>query len=396
MPDWLSAPVAIAGGGLAGLALAQACGRRGVPWVLVERAPALREVGSAILLGMNAYRVLADLGVETIVEARAVEVEHAELRDRRGRLLVSIPLGRLSREWGLKTLVCRRSVVQLALAAGLPAANVRLGWEVRSIRESAAGAEVENTAGETLVTPLAVGCDGIRGVCRSYVTSKTSPVYSGSVCWRGLVDSADTSFVPMHTMVERLGPGMRFGVAWNEPGRLGWYLTRTAPAGGHDDPRDLPARLASLVKDWEPGVGRLIESTPAHAILRTDLADLPTPRRLHRGPVVVIGDAAHAMLPNLGQGGASAMEDAVNLARHLAESPTRELALTRHGLDRRSRVRFKQLLSRGYGLFHQRPDEWQCAGRDLVLRWLPNGLTGRAYRRWVAGSSPPVARLRDR
>ncbi len=386
MPDWLTAPLAIAGGGIAGLALARACGGRGLPWVLVERAPVLREVGSAILLGMNAYRVLAELGVAGLVESRAVEVEHAELRDWRGRLLVTVPLGQLSREWGLKTLVCRRSVVQLALAAGLPAANVRLGWEVRSVRERADGAILENTAGDTIRTPLAVGCDGIRGVCRSYVTSRTEPVYSGSVCWRGLVESTDTAFVPFHTMVERLGPGMRFGVAWNEPGRLGWYLTRTAPAGGHDDPPGLPERVASLVREWQPEVGRLIEATPASAILRTDLADLPTPRRLHRGGVLVLGDAAHAMLPNLGQGGASALEDAVNLARHLSESPTREAALVRHTRDRRGRVRFKQLLSRGYGIVHQRPDRWQCVVRDFVLRYLPAGVTGRAYRRWVAGA----------
>lgn len=385
-PRWLSAPLLIAGGGIAGLALARACQLRDIPAVVAERAPVLREVGSAILLGMNAYRVLAELGIAGIVETHAVEVEQAELRDWRGRLLVSIPLGRLSREWGLKTLVCRRSTLQLALASGLSPACLRLGWEVRSVRDDSGQVVLENVRGETLSGQLAAGCDGIRGVCRQYVTSRTEPVYSGSICWRGIVATDDTSFVPAHTMVERLGPGMRFGVAWNDPGRLGWYLTRTGPAGGHDERRDLPARLAWLVRDWQPGVSRIIASTPAEAILRTDLADLPAPRRLHRGGLIVLGDAAHAMLPNLGQGGASALEDATNLVRHLVESPDRASALARHQQDRWRRVRFKQLLSRGYGIFHQRPDRWQCAVRDVVLRCLPTGLTGRAYRRWVAGS----------
>ncbi|WP_029629751.1 FAD-dependent monooxygenase [Zavarzinella formosa] len=376
----------IAGGGIAGLALAHACRNRGIPAVVVERAPVLREVGSAILLGMNAYRVLQELGISAVVESHAVEVEQAELRDWRGRLLISIPLGRLSREWGLKTLVCRRSTLQMALASGLSPDQLLLGWEVRCLRNLSRHVVVENTNREILTTDLVAGCDGIRGVCRQYVTSDTEPIYSGSICWRGIVATDDTSFVPVHTMVERLGPGMRFGVAWNESGRLGWYLTKTGPAGGHDERHNLPERLASLVGDWQPEVGRVIASTPADAILRTDLMDLSTPRRLHRGGIMLLGDAAHAMLPNLGQGGASALEDATNLARHLAEAPNRETALIWHEQDRWRRVRFKQFLSRGYGIFNQRPERWQCSVRDFVLRCLPNGITGRAYRHWVAGS----------
>ena len=392
MPDWLTSPIVIAGAGLAGLALARVCERRGLPWVIVERAPELREVGSAILLGMNAYRALCALGVAGEVERHAVHVETAELRDRHGRLLVSIPLGDLSRQWGLKTLVCRRSVLQSALVGGLPPAMVRLGWEVADVVESPAGCVLRSVAGDQIETPLMAACDGIRGHCRHIVTRHQTPVYSGSVCWRGLVDSTDTSFVPMHVMAERLGPGMRFGVAWNEPGKLGWYLTRTGPAGGHDERNGLPARLATLVNDWQPEVGRLIESTPAEAILRTDLCDLPAPRRLHRGGVVLLGDAAHAMLPNLGQGGASALEDAVNLAWHLERARDRETALRNHGWDRWRRVRQKQLLSRAYGLFHQRPSAWQCGVRDMMLRMLPRGIAGRAYRRWVAGADATFQR----
>ena len=385
MADWLREPVLIAGAGIAGLALAQECRSRGIAFHVFERAPELREVGSAILLGMNAYRVLRELKVAELVEQHASEVETAELRDSRGGLLVSIPLGRLSREWGLKTLVCRRSTVQSALVAKLPVSSLSLNWEIERIRETPKGAELRNTRGETAESSLVAACDGIHGQCRQMVFSRTTPIYSGSVCWRGLVDCSDTAFVPTHTMVERLGPGMRFGVAWHEPGKLGWYLTRFGPSGGHDNREGLPERLANYVMTWQPQVGELIRSTPAEAIVRTDLCDLRTPRRMHRGNIVLLGDAAHAMLPNLGQGGASALEDAANLARQLECSSSREAALHEYSRERWRRVVLKQWLSRGYGFWHQRPSKWQCAIRDFIMRRLPMGLTAYTYRRFVAG-----------
>jgi 2-polyprenyl-6-methoxyphenol hydroxylase-like FAD-dependent oxidoreductase len=162
------------------------------------------------------------------------------------------------------------------------------------------------------------------------------PLYAGYTCWRGVTAEGGP---PVEETSETWGPGRRFGLVPIDRGRIYWFATLNAPAGGRDEPGKARARLEALFAGWHPPVAEILAATPEEAILRNDILHrLPAPRWIE-GHVALLGDAAHPMTPNLGQGACQAIEDAVILADCLAaESADPARALRNYELRRKPRA----------------------------------------------------------
>ena len=172
-------------------------------------------------------------------------------------------------------------------------------------------------------TELLLGADGLRSAVRAQTTGPLEPVYSGYTSWRGT--TPDGSVPPPQHMSESWGHGGRFGIVEIGFGELYWFAVANAPPQGRDV--DVKADLLRRFGDWHSPIRGFLEATPVERILRTDISDRDPITRWHEGRVVLLGDVAHPMTPNLGQGAGQAIEDAVALDASLAAYDDVEVAL---------------------------------------------------------------------
>ncbi len=188
--------------------------------------------------------------------------------------------------------------------------------------------------GEESQADLLIGADGIHSRVREQLTGKLALRYSGYTAWRGIAPTPDKAFQSGETW----GKGRRFGLVPLSGEKVYWFATDNRPEGETDDPARRQAELLELFAGWHYPVPELIGTTPRGDILRNDIFDLPPLKKWSVGRVTLLGDAAHAMTPNLGQGACQAIEDAVTLAGCLTRFEEVSEALARYEALRRPRT----------------------------------------------------------
>ncbi|UGT60855.1 FAD-dependent monooxygenase [Nocardia asteroides] len=347
--------VLIAGGGIGGLATALAVLRAGKWPVVLERAAEQAVVGSGLSLWPNAIRALDALGVGAQVRARAVPDASGGIRDAAGRPLLRVDARVLKERFG-EPIVVHRAELMAILREALPAGVLRTGVGVAAADESG---RVVTTAGERSAE-LVVGADGIRSVVRRAVAGEVEPRYAGYTAWRAVV----TPSVPVTEFGESWGRGQRFGFAALAGGRVYCFATANAPAAAPDGGL---AELRERFADWHDPIPALLAAADPAELLRHDIYDLPALPRFTAGRIALVGDAAHAMTPDLGQGACQALEDAVTLGAVLAGDGD----LRRYDALRRPRTQRIGTGARRMGQAGQLSARPLVALRNAVMRRTP-------------------------
>lgn len=328
----MSRTVVVAGAGIAGLTAALALANCGFRVICIEKSAALADIGAGIQLSPNATRILLDLGLGDVLASRIVSPTEIRIASGpSGREIVRIPLGESAAfRYGAPYWVIHRGALQAALLEAVervPDIELRPGEQVEDWATHAKGlsAVIRRGLKRYQETALAlVGADGVWSATRTLLKSPAQPRFGGRVAWRGM---ADTTLLPRdfaapcvrlwmgadaHLVAYPMKDARRVNVvavagdSWNRPG---W----SEPA----KPADVAARFA--YREWSATPRMLIGAVEEWT--RWALFEVPVPAALASGPVALIGDAAHAMLPFLAQGACMAIEDAVVLARCLADSP---------------------------------------------------------------------------
>ena len=296
----------VVGAGIGGLAAGAALQHRGWEVTVVERAAALVAVGAGLALAPTALKALAVIGGGDRVRTRSALQGEAGIRRPDGRWISQTSAEAAEARYGDPTFVLHRAALVELLASALTPGTLRLGVEVTAV-DAAAGRIT--AGGEDLTADLVVAADGINSqIRRALVPSHPGPVYAGATSWRMVVPPPPPDGV---LAGEIWGRGQVFGIAPLGDGRVYCYAAAVTPAGGRAP--DERAEVLRLFGSWNPPVPQLVAG--AETVLRTDLRCLDTPlRRFHYGRVALLGDAAHAMTPHLGQGACQAIEDAVVLA----------------------------------------------------------------------------------
>ncbi|MFC4531176.1 FAD-dependent oxidoreductase [Sphaerisporangium dianthi] len=339
----------VIGGGIGGLTAAAALSLRGWSVTVCERAPSIEPVGSGLAIAPNALRALDTIGVGGKVRELSAIQGEAGVRTADGRWLLRTSAEAALARFGEPTVVLLRATLVDLLASRLPSGALRLGTTVHAVDPRTGRV---STSGGDLPADLVVAADGIdSAVRRSLFPGHPGTAHSGVTSWRLLVDPSQDETRGS----ESWGRGRVFGVVPMAGGLVYCYATvpvhpavtsrgmDRAEAGGPADGGDRAAnaevrgrgarhheeregqgggRKADLMRlfgDWHDPIPRLIEASREESILRHDIFCLAAPLpAFHSGKVALLGDAAHAMTPNLGQGACQAIEDAVVLA-HLAD-----------------------------------------------------------------------------
>jgi 2-polyprenyl-6-methoxyphenol hydroxylase-like FAD-dependent oxidoreductase len=322
----------VIGAGVAGLATAIALRRAGRDVLVLERAPELREIGAGISLWPNAVKALRRLGVGDAVEAAGAPAHDSAFRSWRGAQLGASITSRLEERFGAPLVLVHRARLQDAMRRALDQDTVRLGAECAALDQNGDTVAVRLVGGGVERGAVAIGADGLHSRVRTALAHDGPPRYAGITAWRGVVP-LDDALGRRISGGETFGRGSLFGVAALNGSQVYWWASMRCGESRGDAPRVERSSLLRTFAEWHDPIPELVAATPADAIIRTCLYDRPALGRLSDRRIALVGDAAHPMLPNLGQGACQAIEDAVVLGEELAASDV-VAALERYGARR--------------------------------------------------------------
>ncbi|MFI8966110.1 FAD-dependent monooxygenase [Streptomyces sp. NPDC053493] len=393
----------VVGAGIGGLAAAVGLQRTGWEVTVVDRASVLADEGAGISLAANGIRALDALGVGAAVRAAGRGQYTGGTRTPRGSWLARMDGAALERALGSPIVGIPRAELHRLLRAALRPGTLRTGVTVTRATTLPGGARarVEYEAadgpgaaaeGGCAEADLVVAADGIGSRLRTALfPAHPGPVHSGSTVLRAVTDRP----LDLRTDFEiTWGRGAEFGHIAFADGRAEWHAVLNAPAGvRHADPL---AVLRRRFAHWHAPIPELLAATRPEAVLHHDVGELATPLpSFVSGRVVLLGDAAHAMTPNLGQGACQALEDAVVLAAELegaADGGGIDTALARYDGVRRPRTTAVAAAARQAGRMGQQLSHPLAVPlRDALMRLAPSGLAVRAILRHAAWT-PPLTR----
>ena len=381
----------VIGAGVGGLAAAAGLCSAGWDVTACERATSLEPVGAGLALGPNGLHALDVIGAGNALRALAVPQELG-IRHSSGRWLMRSATGQMVADrFGDPVILVPRAAVIDALAARVPGGVLSLGTEVTSVEPGAgAAARVSTTAGD-LEADLVVAADGIRSATRAALFPGQPELrYSGVTAWQLFTRPGDGP-VPM---AESWGRGTVFGVMPLADRRVYCYASALASPGTRA--ADELAELVRLFGTWHEPIPALLANARPQDVIRRDVAELTAPLpSFHRGRTVLLGDAAHPMTPNLGQGACQALEDAAVLTRLAAGAQPDSVAtlLVRYTADRLPRTTDVVRWSHRAAAMSTLASPPAVAARD-TLSWLAGKLAQGAALRTLApiyGWQPPAA-----
>jgi len=351
--------ILIVGGGIGGLSVAAALHTCDFAPELIEHRHAWRTTGGGIAMQPNGMRVLRTLGVGTAVERAGTVIRHWDFCDDQGEVLSETDLTALWGDAGPFVGIARREL-QRALLAGSGAVPSRLGTSISSLTQDTDHVSVGFGDGATATYDLVIGADGIESDVRALAFDVPAPVYGGQMVWRSIAPVRPRGLTHLQFL---LGDGCFFGLCPVGGDRTYGFGSVAGPR--FRDP--LQGRLARL-RERFASFGDIVKEYLAALESDSDIHCSPIEWLAQEswctGRVVLIGDAAHASSPMMGQGGSIAVEDAVVLAESLRSADTVDRAIEDYVVRRSPRVRWVREQSRIAGESLRMP----VSARNAVLR----------------------------
>lgn len=367
----------IVGGGIGGLTAAVALRRADFHAEVFERAEQIKEVGAGIGLSANAVRVLKRLDLMEQVIRCGTIINAAVTYTNDGRIISSLPAN-LS---DVPTVCVHRADLQQILFNALPAESVHLGEDFRSFQQARTHITAAFASGHTATGDALIGADGLLSRVRAQLIGDEEPIYRGYQCWRGVSD------VPVPStglLTETFGRGVRFGLVPIGKRGTAWWCTADEPVDASDQPGGAKAKVQQLVANWHPPITDVVNGTEPRAIIKTAVYDRRPVKCWGNAACTLIGDAAHPMTPNMGQGGCMAIEDAIVLARCLSSDAQTAQALKRYERLRYARTAAITKVSRYYGIMGQWKNPVARSLRNLILGFSSRFSGGKGYLKFVS------------
>lgn len=369
----------IIGGGIGGLAAGIVLRQLGHEIEVYERAPILSEVGAGIGLWTNGLAVLEALQVKDYMQA-SVSVAETCVRRVNGTPLSGLSAANLPSPGSDLVRFFHRAELLECLEFSLPESVLFMGKKCTAYTEAHDNVAVRFEDGTYARGTYLIGADGIHSAVRQQMLGAAPPRYAGYTAWRGVLPYAG----PVK-YGEYWGRGARFGIFPLTEGRVYWFATHTEPQG-QKAPFGERAYLLELFGKWCAPIAQLIDLTPEADILRHDVIDRKPSTTWGRGLVTLLGDAAHPMTPNMGQGACQALEDALALRDAFNETAYVEEALRNYEKRRRKRANWFVRQSYQIGKIGQASSALGIWMRDNLAKHIPDFVQQKQLARIIAGS----------
>lgn len=331
--------VIIVGAGIGGLTTAIALQQRGIDYEIYDGAPGNRPLGAGITVGVNAMRVYDRLGVSAAIRAAAMLPTYLNICTDTGSVLQSIRNAAMEGQYGTGAYGIHRATLQQILLDHV-AGTVQWGKRCVSISEADDHVTVHFSDGTEAKGTIVIGADGIRSAVRESYIQKAHYRYSGQTCWRAIVpiDLPAAALVTASEVWSNKGGGLRAMYMQVGPQQVYWWMTIGRPEGSQWAPDQALAFIREQLAHFPEHMPEVLKAMRPEQLIHGDLCDIAALRTWYRGRVVLVGDAAHATTPNIGQGAGQAIEDAWALAHNLATASNYTAAFERYQQSRVKRA----------------------------------------------------------
>lgn len=303
--------IAIIGGGIGGLTTALALQKNNLDVTIYESAPEIKPVGAGIIMANNAMQVFDKLSIRHKIEKAGHKISTIKITDPQLKTLSDVQLSKFEHKYGVHNVAIHRGDLQIILADEIGFENIKLSKRLFKI-ESGNGYQLTFEDGTITHADAVIGADGIKSVVRNQVLNIGKLRSSQQKCWRG-VSEFDWTEKYDHQAYEAWGKGRRFGFVRINDQKVYWY------AVVNENLVRNPNNLTELFTGFNPEIPRMISGTPKDKIFVSDIIDLEPIYQWQKDRVCLIGDAAHATTPNMGQGACQAIEDAYILGKLFGE-----------------------------------------------------------------------------
>lgn len=292
--------ITIIGAGIGGLTTAIALHKKGFEVEVFESFAEFKPLGSGINLAINAMQVYKQLGIFEIILSNANPLTGMNVVDSQFGPLSRMTLEPFEQQYAVTNAAIHRSTLQKILLEQLPKGCVKLGKRLKHIEQSHEAIQLAFEDGTNHLAEIVIGADGIHSVVKASIFGQRDLRDAGQLCWRGITDF-ELPAKYQHELFELWGKGERFGFVSIGKGKVYWYALRNDKKGNP---------LKKMFDGFDPIVKTIIHSTPEEQILENQIADFKPIPHWSNGRVCLLGDAAHATTPNLGQGACQAVESA--------------------------------------------------------------------------------------
>jgi len=359
----------IIGGGIGGLTAAIALRQAGLDVTVFERRQELEEVhsGGGMVLWHNAIRGLRELGLAKQMQAVGSPLQEMEWISSAGRRLASWPVAEMNETFGVAAIGVLRASIHPVLTAALDDGVVQMGVECTGFSQDSNGVTAQFAGGHEEHGDVLIGADGIYSLVRADQLGNEAPRYAGYALSFGVVE-AQHELVTRNRFRELGGPGARFIYFPVGGERTYWsaiYVAEESETKGYGGSK---AELLPIYDGWPEPVGALLQATDDSVVFRREIFDRKPVKRWGEGRVTLLGDAAHAMTPNLGQGACQAIEDGVVLGKSLGAGG--DLVEALRAYEKRRIKRTAGFVNRSWmiGSLGRWKNPVACAVRDQIQR----------------------------
>lgn len=311
----------IIGAGIGGLTTSIALAKQGIQTEIYEQANLLGEVGAGIWVAPNGLKVYNKLGIaDEIIKAGNI-LEKISVVDLNYKTISVINSTEVYKRHGFKTVAIHRADLHKILVSKLNKQFIHLGKRLKSISQDDNGVSALFEDGTHANADFVICADGIKSVGRSVIQPNIKLRYSGQTCWRFVTDY-DFEKGENDKMYEIWSnkKGLRVGYSKINSKQVYVFITNFEKAGNTDNKSTVKNDLLQMCDEFPVIVKNLISSCNPSSILRSDLYDFPPIKSWVKGNIALLGDAAHATTPNLGQGACQAIEDAWVVSKVLSNS----------------------------------------------------------------------------
>lgn len=361
----------IVGAGIAGLCLAKAFEEHHIPYTLYERDTEVRGIGAGFGLASNAMKAFEILGYADQIIPLGHMLEDFEIQDWKEKIILKADTNRLRKNYNTDNFAIHRADLHRYLYQSIDASHVKTGAKIIDIQQNFEKVVLYFEDGSTAETNYLIAADGINSVVRQKLLQKSTPQYAGYICWRGVIKDQNYS---SKKSIETWGPKGRFGLTPLINNQIYWYACKNTPLNSEVYQWDL-MDIKKNFADYSGLIRSTLQQTKPEDLITTPIMDVKPLDNYAFNRILLIGDAAHATTPNMGQGACMAIEDVCVLMDELKRNGDNIIvAFEQYNKRRLKRTHYIIETSRLAGKVAQIEHKLLAEIRNFAFRKLPTSI----------------------